>query len=177
MRTLILSCLLALSSAGHVLAAAPGGTQVLAKDANTHAERITDAKQYLADIDNDLALAKNGEYGRLKRGSGDQLQAARDRIADLLEGHATANALSPENRIAIFDAHTLISSILNNQDKNRVVCRKIAKTGSRLTIASECLTIAEREARAQAMRENTDAIQRMDCVPGPPGQGNPCGRP
>lgn len=171
MRMLILSCLLVLSSLGHGPAAASGDPQPV-EDANAHAERITDAKKYLADIDQALALAYSGEYGRLKRGSEKQLQTARDRIADLLAGHTSARELPPEDRIAIYDAQQEINSILNNQDKNRVICRREARTGSRLATINECMTIAEREARANLMREGVDKIQRNFCIPG---EGQPCG--
>lgn len=172
MRILILSCLLALSSAGHALAATPGDLQPPVKDANVHAERIKDAKQYLADIDQALAMAASGDYGRLQRGWQKRVEAARDRIADLLEGHTSALELPPGERSAIYAAQNEINSILNSEDKGRMVCRKVFQTGSRLTKATECLTVAEREVRAQAVRQNVDKIQRTECIAG---EGQPCG--
>lgn len=171
MRILILSCLLVLSSAGHALAATPD-LQAPAQDANTHAERIKDAKQYLADIDQALAMAASGDYGRLQRGWQERVQAARDRIANLLEGHASARELPPSERSEIYAAQNEINSILNHEDKGRLVCRKVLQTGSRLSKGTECLTVAEREMRAQAVRQNVDKIQRTECIAG---EGQPCG--
>lgn len=173
MRTLILSCLLALSSAGPGLAAASSDLQAQAEDANAHAERIKDAKQYLADIDHALAMAASGDYGRLQRGWQERVQAARDRIAALLEGHVSARELPPGERAEIYAAQNEINSLLNHEDKGRLVCRKVFQTGSRLTKATECLTVAEREMRAQAVRQNVDKIQRTECIAG---EGQPCGR-
>lgn len=171
MRTLILSSLLFLS-AGPALAAAPNTQQAPVQDANTHAERIKDAKQYLADIDQALAMAASGEYGRLQRGWQERVQAARDRIANLLEGHVSATELPPSERSEIYAAQYEINSILNHEDKGRLVCRKVLQTGSRLSKATECLTVAERERRAQAVRQNVDKIQRTECIAG---EGQPCG--
>lgn len=171
MRILILSCLLVLSSAGHTLAATPD-LQPPAKDANANADRIKDAKQYLADIDQALAMAASGDYGRLQRGWQERAQAARDRIADLLEGHTSARELPPGERSEIYAAQNELNSILNHEDKGRLVCRKVFQTGSRLTKATECLTIAEREMRAQAVRQNVDKIQQENCIMG---EGQSCG--
>lgn len=171
MRNLILSCLLFLS-AGPALATAPNGQQAPVQDVNALAERIKDAKQYLADIDQALSMAASGDYGRLQRGWQERVQAARDRIANLLEGHASARELPPSERSEIYAAQNEINSILNHEDKGRLVCRKVMQTGSRLSKATECLTVAEREMRAQAVRQNVDKIQRTECIAG---EGQPCG--
>lgn len=171
MRILILACLLVLSSAGSVLATAPR-LQASVQDANVRVDQIKDAKQYLADIDHALAMAANGDYGRLQRGWQDKVKVARDRIANLLDGHATALELPPQEQSEIRAAQDEINSVLNSQDKGRMVCRKVLQTGSRLSKATECLTVAEREMRAQALRQNVDQIQRERCIAG---EGQPCG--
>ena len=171
MRIYILSCLLVLSSAGSVLAATPN-PQAPALDANAHAERIKDAKQYLADIDQAFAMAASGDYGRLQRGWQERALAARDRIAGLLEGHANALALSPSERSELNAAQYEINSLLNHEDKGRLVCKKVFQTGSRLNKSTECLTVAEREMRAQAVRQNVDKFQQEHCIMG---EGQACG--
>ena len=164
-RILVLSALLVLSSAGYGSAAASDDTKTLSERANAQVESIADAKQYLASIDQALALASKGEYGRLKRGSEKNLQAARDRIADLLKGHASARELQPDDRIAVYNAQEVIYSILRSQDKSRMVCRREAPTGSRIP-TTECLTVAEREERGRAASESTGNVLREVCVPG-----------
>lgn len=171
MRIYILSCLLVLSSAGSALAATPN-PQAPALDANAHAERIKDAKQYLADIDQAFAMAASGDYGRLQRGWQERALAARDRIAGLLEGHTSALELSPSERSELHAAQYEINSLLNHEDKGRLVCKKVFQTGSRLNKSTECLTVAEREMRAQAVRQNVDKIQQENCIQG---EGQACG--
>lgn len=127
------------------------------------AEVTTEAGEYLASIDHALDLARKGEYGRISRGSHEELKAARDRIAGLLEGHASKDELQPDARLAVQHAEDAIQAIIQSQDKNRMVCRREAGTGSRLP-RNECLTVAQREARARAAMESTESVQRMNCV-------------
>lgn len=171
MRIYILSCLLVLSSGGHVLAATPNSLAP-SLDTNANPQQIKDAKQYLADIDLAFATAASGDYGKLQRGWQERALAARDRIAALLEGHASALELSPGERSELHAAQLEINTLLNHEDKGRLVCKKVFQTGSRLNKATECLTIAEREMRAQAVRQNVDKIQQEKCIMG---EGQPCG--
>lgn len=171
MRIVILSCLLVLSSAVYSQAATPG-PQAPGQDASPRTDRIKDAEQYLVDIDQALTMGASGDYGRLQRGWQEQALAARDRIANLLEGHASELELPASEQSQIRAAQDEINALLNSKDKGRMVCRKVFQTGSRLTKATECLTVAEREMRAQAVRQNVDVIQRERCIPG---EGQPCG--
>lgn len=150
-RIFVLSGLLALSCAGYESAAASDDSNAQAEKATASAQAITDAKAYLAGIDHTLELAGKGEYGRLKRGSERRLQAARERIADLLNGHASTSELRPDDQFALVNAEETIKSIVQNEDKSRVVCRFQASTGSRIA-AKECMTVAEREERARQAR-------------------------
>lgn len=172
MRILALTCLLVLSPAVPTLASTPASPQDPVRIPAANSEQIKDAKQYLADIDLAFAMAASGDYGRLQRGWKERAQAARDRIAALLEGHASAIELSAGKRAELQAAQLEINSLLNHEDKGRLVCKKVFQTGSRLDKSTECLTVAERETRAQAVRQNVDKIQLENCIPG---EGQPCG--
>jgi len=163
-RILALSVAL-LASYGVQSAFAAGEPQTLGERADAQAEQITDAQAFVAEIDQSLSLASKGAYGPLKRGSEEKLRAARDVIAGLLEGHATASELKPDERIAVYNAQEEIHSILRNKDKSRMVCRKEADIGTRIQ-TNICLTVAEREERARLGSENTANLQRETCVPG-----------
>lgn len=147
-RILALTGLLALSSAGYGSAAASQGNRALP---DNQVLLVTDAKEYMARINNTLELASKGEYGQLKRGSESKMRAARDRIAELLHGHATTTEVQGEDRVALVNAEEVIKSVIRNDDKDRIVCTHVAGTGSRLA-KKECMSIAEREERARAAR-------------------------
>lgn len=165
MRRLMICCLLGLSFTSFQPAAASDVAQAAAQESDASAQTLTGAQDYLAKIDTTLALAANGQYGRLKRGSDKQLQAARSRIAELLEGHQAIGDLPLADRMAVQNAEDVISSILRNKDKDRMVCRRDIKTGTRFSSA-ECMTVAEREARSVAAGASTLKAQQTICYPG-----------
>ena len=170
MRFPLACCLLVLSLAGHQPAAASDGDQAGAQDGDANTQPVMDAQAYLAKIDDSLALAANGQYGNLKRGSDKKLQDARSRIANLLQGQQTVVDLPLADRMAVQNAEDVISSILRNKEKDRMVCRRDVKTGTRFA-STECLTVAEREARSVAAGASTLKAQQTICYPG---EGQPC---
>ena len=170
MRVLLASCLLALSLTSHGTARASDGNQVIPTATNASVQPEMDAETYLAKIDSTLALAYSGQYGNLKRGAGKRLEDARSRIAAILEGQETVADLPLADRVEIRNAEDVITSILRNKERDRMVCRRDTKTGTRFSSA-ECLTVAQREARAAAAGEGVDKVQRNLCYPG---EGNAC---
>ncbi len=137
----------------------------LEERANARAAGITDAQLFLEEIDQTLSLAMAGDYGRLKRGDITRMNKARDVIADLLEGHGTALELPPEERIELYNAQELLTATIRSDEKDRKVCKIEAVTGSRLA-KTECMTVAEREERAQRAAEGTEDTVRSYCRPG-----------
>lgn len=171
-RIVALSALLILSSAGPGSVAASDATETPSKSAGAQAESVTDANQYLANLDQTLGMARHGDYGRLKRGSEVKLQAVREHIANLLKDHASTSELRPDDRIALANAQEEIKSIINNQEKDRMVCRSEAPTGTRFP-TTECMTVGEREGRARAAGEGLEKFRRGECIPN---ETNTCGR-
>jgi hypothetical protein len=174
--TVLLASLLALSSAVFV---APVSANV-GEDQNTIAQRAdaqvdkisSNLANYIGEIDRAIAMAKAGGYGKLERGSEARLTAARKEIGDLLRNVSDPHELTPDKRIALFNAHQVIETVINKQDKNRVVCTRESKTGSRVGV-TECLTVAEREERAKISAMSTRDQQRMTCSTG---ETSSCGR-
>jgi hypothetical protein len=134
MRTLVLSGLLVFASAG--------------ASAATLTRPPTDAKEYLADIDHTLLMASKGEYGKLRRGADARMRAERERMANLLNGHASTDELTPAQQVALANSEEVFKSILHNEDKSRIVCTFGANTGSRIA-TKECMSVADREERAR----------------------------
>lgn len=172
LRTLFLSCLLVLPLAAQARIAEDTETATLAQRADAEAEKITDAEAFVDEIDDTLALAREGIYGRLKRGSMVQAESARNKIANLLEGHENAMELPPEERIELFNAQELITAMIRNDEKGRMVCLKEVRLGSRFP-TTECLTVAEREEKARAARSGANDTMRNVCYPG---EGQACAR-
>lgn len=169
MRTFLTTCLLTFSLTCYAPASAAASDQDAAS-AVTQTQHETEAQVYLAKIDHTLELAANGEYGTLKRGSAKKLQVERDRIASVLALRATVAELSPDEALTIQNAADGITAILRSKEKDRMVCTREVKTGSRF-VTTECMTVAQREVRANSSSEVVGKIQREVCIPG---GGNPC---
>ena len=142
----------------------------LTERAQTNAERIGDAGAFLDEIDDAVDAARAGDYGRLKKGTIVRIEMARDRIGELLEGHASALELEPEERIELYNAQEMITAAIRADDKNREVCKREMVTGSRLP-KTECMTVAEREARRKLAQQQTEKFIHNLCIVG---EGNDC---
>lgn len=136
----------------------------VASRANAKVESIEDVDKYVLEVKDVVELAIQGEYGRVRRGDKERLEASRDLIARLLDGKTSARELPLQSRIELYNAQEVITSIVRSDDKSRVVCRRVANTGTRIP-TTECLTIAERERRARGARENADKMPRPTCIP------------
>jgi hypothetical protein len=153
-RILALVGVLALSSAGYESAAASERNQARADLPQGQVELIVDAKEYMERINNTVTLATKGEYGPLRRGAGARLRYSRDRIMELLEGHATTTELDGKERVALVNAEEAIKSVIRNDNRDRMVCVLAPGTGSRIA-TRECMTVGQREDRAKAARRVT----------------------
>jgi len=126
----------------------------------------------LEEADLSLDMARDGQYGRINRRNMAELEEAHAVLHRLLAGHDNPEELGSEDRIALFNAQQAITALVGNDDKNRKICKRASVTGSRVG-AVECMTVAEREARARASRSMVDDAQRGFCVPG---ETSRCGR-
>ena len=168
MRIFLAYCLLGLSLTFHgATTATPTDQQAISADA----QNKTEAQAYLAKIDDSLALGANGQYGTLQPGSAKKLRAERDRIAGVLANRTSFADLTGDDRLAIQNAEDAITAILRNKDKERMVCTREAKIGTRFA-TKECMTVSQREARASSAAEAVGEVQRGSCVPS---ESNKCG--
>ncbi len=168
-----LSLVIALAFAGPAIAGSPPASddRPVAERADAQAERISsDTEKYLAELDAAITLANDGQYGKLRRGSSERLASSRQTIGNLLKGNVDPRTLAPEDRLALFNAHQEIESIIRKDDKSRMVCTRESQIGSRVATTS-CMTVGEREEIAQAAARGTDSMQRNVCTPG---AGNSC---
>jgi hypothetical protein len=132
---------------------------------------MTKAEVIIDQADVTLEMARDGEFGRIRDNELRELQDARDTIVGLLAEVSDPDDLDSDQRVDLFNARTRITAIVKNDDKDRKVCRRVVVTGSRVA-ATECLTVAQREQRRRAAREQTGNLQRGNCLmgPGPSGE-------
>lgn len=137
-----------------------------AAQADAAAANIEDVDDYLRGMGDAVALAKKGEYGKLDRKSRQTLEQSWARLQALLDGHDSPMELPLDERIALLNAQERIVGILERHPRDTMICRKKRSTGTRIP-ATECLTIAQREARARHAREAMDRLAKPNpCVSG-----------
>lgn len=169
---LLLTCgllMMALTVHGAMPGSGTGQQGPMRSDPLVPAEK--DAQVYLAKVDRLLAMAAAGTYGNLRRGASQDLQNAREAIVRALGTRTTLDNMPHEDLLALQNAEDSIGAILRHNEKDRMVCKRVTKTGTRFA-TSECMTIAQREARAVSAAEATGYVQRENCIPT---AENPCG--
>lgn len=137
-----------------------------AERADAAAAEIRDVGDYLRGMRDAVDLAKKGEYGKIDRKQRKTLDTSYDRLHALLDGRDSPMELSLDKRIEVLNAQEAIVSILDRHPKDTMICRRKQATGTRIP-ATECLTIAQREARARNARESMDRMAKPNpCVSG-----------
>ncbi len=134
----------------------------------TETTRDLDLNGIIAETRLAVDLANAGQYGSLSRRQLQIVDSALSTIEELAAGKLDLTELSANERGAFDDARERIDLILRVRNKNRVICQRDVKTGTRLAKV-ECLTVGQREERARNARKQTGHLQRSFCVPGAEG--------
>ncbi|NZA28287.1 hypothetical protein H0E84_18080 [Luteimonas sp. SJ-92] len=120
--------------------------------------------EYLAEVREILSLAERGEYGRFRARDRDALRNNGNRIIDLLTDRSGTDELSLHQKTELFNAQKSFEAIVQHQRENAVVCRQVAKTGTRIT-STQCASVATIERERRNARETADQIIRQpSCV-------------
>jgi hypothetical protein len=138
--------------------------------ASTPAEPQSRAKLILEETALSMEMARDGQFGRIKSRDMEKLESAYGRMVELLSNVDEPSELPSSQRQTLALAQSEITEILNPDDENRRICKRVASTGTRLG-ALECLTVAERRQRARASRNMANDSQRGFCVPGSGNEG------
>jgi hypothetical protein len=109
-----------------------------------------------------VELARKGEYGRLSSVQINMLVEARNRLTQLAKENASVDDFDSGEQRILDHALERINRLTRSTNKERLVCKKVVKTGTRF-VTNECLTVAQREERAKSSRDRTEQIQRAIC--------------
>lgn len=164
MRTLILVSSFAVACCLLPIAGAHAAVSTTASDSRA-TQSPSEAELILAEADFALQMARDGQYGRIASTDMAALRQAHAQIRDALQGVATLAELDAPQRSRVEAAREQIGGLLRSDEKDRKICKRVERTGSRVT-GMECLTVAERESRARASQAMAADAQRGFCVPG-----------
>jgi hypothetical protein len=115
--------------------------------------------QIVGNADVALELARSGQYGPLSTRNIKLANAAHEKILEITAGKASLDELSADERASLAQARERLDQALRVKNRNRIVCIKQAKLGTRVA-REECLSIAQREQRARTGRSETERYQR-----------------
>jgi len=166
----ILAITLLTSIALPLLAVAGVNEATLPERAAAWVENLSDPNAHIAKLDEQVRLAREGEYGPMNRARLAQLQTSRNKIERILRGKISGKELPMTEQLKVFTQQQRFTAALENANKDRIVCKRVAATGTRLAKA-QCMTLAQREERARVAREGLLRVQRELCVPG---EGQAC---
>lgn len=83
-------------------------------------------------------------YGHVKDNGRHEIEGAEGIIRNLLGRVKTLDELSETQRVELFNQNEKIISVLNDSEKDRLVCVREYPTGSHRPVVS-CMTVAERD--------------------------------
>lgn len=134
------------------------------------AAEASEAAAMIEEVELSMSLARDGQFGNIKSRDMEKLENAYAFIVETLGQVDSVSELNPQQSQSLELARSQFDGILRVDDEDRKVCKRVSTTGTRLG-ALECLTVAERRARAEASRLNVQALQRGQCNPS---ENRPC---
>ncbi len=141
------------------------------QDDNAHIERIEDVEEYVERTRDVIEGAREGVYGKIRKRDMDRVVQSQQQIEALFADRQGPITLTHDEQIQLTNAQEAINAIIQADDKSRIVCTRAKVIGTRFA-QTECVTVAERERRADVARRVIRTANDY-CVPG---EGNACAR-
>jgi len=111
-----------------------------------------------AQIEADLADGKT--YAEIDAGDRSEVRASLERIGQQLDGVASIDDLTEEQKTRVFNDQEVINTILTQAAADsRLICERVTRTGSNRRTTT-CLTVAERERRRTQSQDDLRDYQR-----------------
>lgn len=133
----------ALSGAALLVSPASYAEAIVAKSAPTITNM--DRGQILSWLDQlNRDLNDKKAYGHVKDAGRHEIEGSEGIIRNLLGRVKSLDELSEPQRVELFNANEKIISVLNDSEKDRLVCVREYPTGSHRPVVS-CMTVAERD--------------------------------
>lgn len=134
-------------------------------------ERIDNVAEYVQRTRDVIKSARDGVYGKIRNRDMDRVAKSQQQIEALFADRQGPITLTHDEQIQLTNAQEAINAIIKADDKSRIVCTRAKVIGTRFA-QTECITVAERERRADTARRIIKTANDY-CVPG---ENNPCAR-
>jgi len=115
-------------------------------------------------------MVPGGKYEFIKPDEKPKVDAALDQMTRLFEEHDTVEAMTQDQKVALFNAQETVNSILTLRNRDRVICQNKPPLGSHIPQTS-CHTYEQEVQAHQGAQKMMDDWGRPLCV----GKGMACG--
>ena len=100
-------------------------------------------------------MGADGRYAYIKPEERDRVEASLSEMSALFDANGPVEHMDKATQVKLFNAQEVVNSILTLRDRDRLICERGAKTGSRI-VSTSCHTYGELEALQQASRKFMD---------------------
>jgi|GEM_PF-3773108 len=139
-------------------------------EVNEAVDVVTDLDAYLSEREDIMSLVRMGDFGRIQRRDMRELNSAWSQLQGILLRTDSIAALSPNDKLKVYNAQQTFDAIIGKQRDSGLVCNRAAPTGSRIN-KTRCISVAEREVQREANKNAFQNLQGPTCIPGAGGAG------
>jgi hypothetical protein len=97
-------------------------------------------------------MEPGGQYAYVKPDERDKVESGLAQMQALFDKNESVQAMSADQKIALFNAQEAVNAILNSRDRDRLICERGAVPGSRI-VSTSCHTYGQIEALQQASQK------------------------
>jgi hypothetical protein len=138
MQKIALACLLALAATSASAIEPKNQVTPMTVNAGTRA----DFEAVVVEVKNEMQ--QGGRFEFINKAERNDIDDAFRRMGLLFENHDKVAEMNKTDQVAMFNQQEVVNAILKNRDSDRVICKRIRKTGTNLG-TTECITYGERE--------------------------------
>lgn len=141
MKTLFVIAALCVSmTLGSVRAAEKSRDVVKAETKEAFAAAAADVRQQ---------MGADGRYAYVKADERAKVETSLDEMSALFDANGSVDKMDKATKVRLFNAQETVNSILTLRDRDRLICERGLRTGSRI-VTTSCRTYGDLEAARQA---------------------------
>lgn len=106
--------------------------------------------------------AEMSEGGRFEYVTPDErksVEQALARMSQIYQSAPTVEEMNKTDQVALFNQQETVNAILKQRDSDRIICKRIRKTGTNLG-TTECISYGERERQRRESQNELNRIQK-----------------
>ena len=123
-----------------------------------------DSKDKFAQVEEQIRdqMKAGGKYEYVKDNERETIDRKFKEMDGLFATSDTVAGMSEQNKIALFNAQETVNSILQQRDRDRVICKKEAPIGSHI-LTTNCHTYAQEQDANKLSHKQMDSWSRTTC--------------